>query len=52
MAEQQASQNSPTEENNSKDGKGKLLTGENKLNSGGIEEIGKEMVFLLLMGYK
>ena len=41
MAEQQASQNSQTGENNSQDGNGKLLNGENKQNSNGKEEIGK-----------
>ena len=50
MAEQQPSQNSQTEEDNSKDGKGKLLSGENKLNAGEKEEIGKEKVSLLLIG--
>ena len=43
MAEQQACQGSHPEEKNSQDGKEKLLTGENKLNSDGKEDIGKVM---------
>ena len=43
MAEQQACQGSHPEEKNSQDGKEKLLTGGNKLNSDGKEDIGKVM---------
>jgi hypothetical protein len=46
MAEQQACQGSHPEEKNSQDETEKLLTGENKLNSDGKEEIGKVIVFL------
>jgi hypothetical protein len=48
MAEQQVSQGFHPEEKNSKDKKGKLLTGENEQESDTKEEIGKLLFIFVL----